>query len=682
MAIDPNVLLAQLDEGGQDFSGRSFREKLIRELGLSARHVVEGVAGLGDIVNGPIDLLLEKTGVPVSIGSLHGFANKVLNEAGLPVVENNLEAIVGDISRAITGGAVFMGAGAAMAPAAASSAVPTTVSRVGEILQASPKQQLTSMVSGSGASIAAREAGVGPMGQVAAGVAGAATPGGLQSIGSSATRAAFRGTDPARTQQNLETFGAVGMKPTAGQASQTRRTQGAETTISRMPGGAGPMARKAEQQAKDFGNTIIQKALELSPDSNPTLTGLNIERGISGKGGFIETAKAKAKANYDKVAQFVDGDTPVALNNTSQVLKDLTTPAPAAPETSALVMSQSLRKVRTALENDLAAISNIINPTTGKGFTGPTAGTMPYESARKLRSFIGDKITNRNLIDELPIAELKRIYATLSDDIFSAVEATGNPQAVSAARRADNYWKSFIKRTELIDRVINKAGGGEKIWKAVTSGTKEGATTLRGVMQSVPTKVKRQLTASIVQKMGRSTSGQQNVDATVFSIHKFLTEWNNLSEPARRILFGSHVGPNFNKDMKAIANVSLNIREGAKVFANPPGTAAATNLQLTVGGSVIAAFMGEFGAASAMLGSVAASNLASRLLTNPRFVGWLANSTKLPPSAFSAQVGVLASIANREKDEDLAIAAAMLSREPLDIMITRGSQDTQDSLNE
>lgn len=113
-----------------------------------------------------------------------------------------------------------------------------------------------------------------------------------------------------------------------------------------------------------------------------------------------------------------------------------------------------------------------------------------------------------------------------------------------------------------------------------------------------------------------------------------------------------------------VANFASNVREGASVFSNPSGTQQALTLQGTTGGALLSALFGRLDIAAGIAGVVGSANLSARLMANQTFVRWLAVSTKVPPGAFAAQLNTLANIAKQTKDEDIALAVAILEEDP------------------
>lgn len=118
---------------------------------LGGRAALEGVAGIPDLVGAPLKALLEATVGPQT--SFTDMASSLSDKLGLPKANNATERVQSDIGRAISGGAVTMGGGAAV------SQLPGLAGRVGTALSAQPVLQTLSNATGAGASGMVREGG-------------------------------------------------------------------------------------------------------------------------------------------------------------------------------------------------------------------------------------------------------------------------------------------------------------------------------------------------------------------------------------------------------------------------------------------------------------------------------------------------------------------------------------------
>lgn len=286
-----------------------------------------------------------------------------------------------------------------------------------------------------------------------------------------------------------------------------------------------------------------------------------------------------------------------------------------------------------------------------------SGGKLPYQAVQKLRTLVGNELESTSLVADVPRSKWKAVYGALSRDMEAAATT---PEAKQALDRANRYFNARAKRIDEIDRVIDRNGGPEKIYQAVMGGVKDGGSTLRAVMQSLPEEGQKAVTAAALRRMGLANPGAQDAAGEVFSANTFLTNWNKSSPEARRALFDRY-GPGFTHDMDRIARVAERIKDGGQAIANPSGTAR-QGAQFAYWGGLGGALMtGQAGGALGLGLAGVGSNLAARLMTNPAWVRWFARSTELPVGALPAQINVLKRIAADRGDQDIRQAAELLS---------------------
>jgi len=285
-----------------------------------------------------------------------------------------------------------------------------------------------------------------------------------------------------------------------------------------------------------------------------------------------------------------------------------------------------------------------------------SGGKLPYQAVQKLRTLVGNELESTSLVADVPRSKWKAVYGALSRDME---EAASTPEAKQALDRANRYFNARSKRIDEIDRVIDRNGGPEKIYQAVMAGTRDGGSTLRAVMQSLPEDGQKAVTAAALRRMGMANPGAQDAAGEAFSAATFLTNWNRTSPEARRAMF-DRFGPGFSRDLDKIATVAERIKEGGQALANPSGTAR-QGAQFAYWGSLGGSIMTGNLTPALWLGvGGVGSNLAARLMTNPGWVKWLSKATDLPVAALPAQVNVLKRIAANSGDADIAEAAALL----------------------
>lgn len=622
-------------------SGPSAMDTVKRQAGLGARAMMQGGADLVGIVADPFIVGANKLGA--NQATMRQGAGMIADRIGLPQPQNAAERVSGDVTAALTGGGGVMGVGRQLARRA-----PGVMQAVGETMASRPGTQVTSLVGGSGAGGATREAGGGQGAQVTAALVGGLSPSAVNYSGAAGLRGLMRGGESGRNamQQGIDDFRAVGANPSVGQATGNRRAQGLESLLTGGPTSGGVMVRAAERQADDIGRGLQARADQFFPNASAERAGRAIEKGSQA---FAGNVKATRRALYWQADQLIPDTTTLPLTRTQQALQALTTPTVGAESTTAAMINPKIAELAKNVGEDLLAARS------------GGSGGLPYTAVKDVRSRIGEALSDFSLTTDKPTAEYKRLYAALSQDMEDAARQQG-PAAQRAVKRANNYFKTSQDRIEQVERVIDRNGGPEKVYNAVMAGTRDGGTTLRAVMQSLPSEGQRAVTGAAIKRMGLATPGNQDVAGEAFSAQTFLTNWNKVSPEAKRALFDRH-GPAFVKQMDRIASVAERIRDGSKVFANPSGTAN-KGLAYTYAGSLAGSLLtGQVGAFAALVGGGAGSNVLARAMTNPKFVGWLAKATELPVSALPQQAVTLKIIADRENDPDLAELAQALKQQ-------------------
>lgn len=619
---------------------RSMPEQVVRAVGRTVRAGVKGV-----------------TTIPAALGNAVGLdssgaVDRALDVVGLPRPENATERVAEDVAGGMAGGGGFARLGPVMARAGNE-----VVKRIGSIFEQKAGTQVVSGGTGGGAAGVVREEGGGPLSQLAAGFAGALAPSFAATAGATALRGALRGGEVgrARVADNINTFEDAGAgSPTVGQATESRLARATESALSKTPGSAGRMVAQAENEAAGVGAKIDEMAASVAPRSGAAPAGRDIKEGI---GNFVENFRGNSSRLYDELDRFIPKDTRVDVGNTRAALEKLNSDIPSAPALSAWFKNAKIQGIEAALKKDISGKG--IDPVE-QAFIGRFEdGRLPYEALKKLRTLVGNEMANNSLVSDVPRSKWSALYGALSEDLAGAARGAG-PQAERSFIRANNYYRSGVKRIDDVLDPVLKKGDPEDIFKAAISGTKEGASTISGVMKSLPDESRQVVSGTMLKRLGLAMPGKQNELGEVFSTETFLTNWNKLHPDAKRVLFAP-LSDEMRSDLDKIARVAANIREGSKVFANPSGTAQAGANYMTAGAALVAALTGQFGVAAGIGGAVATANGAARLMTNPRFVRWLAESTKAPIEQLPVQLNELAQLGSEMGPEDRAAVKALLS---------------------
>jgi hypothetical protein len=316
-------------------------------------------------------------------------------------------------------------------------------------------------------------------------------------------------------------------------------------------------------------------AATLAPRAGAAPAGRAIKGGLEQ---FVDDFKAQSGKLYDALDKHVAKDAQVGVSNTRAALEKLNADIPGAPNLSKWFKNAKIQGIEGALDKDAPAtqaqpiISQILGASGEQLVTGQTAAKtagIPYEALKKLRTLVGNEISDSTIASDVPRSKWKPLYAALSKDMAAAAKEAG-PKAEAAFVRANNYHRAGMQRLDDVLGPIMKKGDPEDVFRAALSGTQEGATTIAGVMKSLPPESKKAVSATMLQRLGKATPGKQNELGEAFSTETFLTNWNKLHPDAKRSLF-STLPDEMRGDLDKIAKVASNVREGSKVFANPIG---------------------------------------------------------------------------------------------------------------
>jgi hypothetical protein len=429
--------------------------------------------------------------------------------------------------------------------------------------------------------------------------------------------------------KRLQNYIEAGVKPSLGQVTQNQAVQTVEMFTANIPGGSGVISQFAQEAQDNLGKYTTQVASKLinkTLPANEVQVGQSIKSGIkdgvNSANSFVGRFNGRAGVLYGDVNKYVKPDSQINLSGTIKTLSDMTTPIKGAEETSKKFANTFLSEVLTGLEKDVLKNN----------------GSLPYEAVSALRGRIGKKLASFELIPDVDKAQLKLVYAAISKDLEKGILKNGGAKAYNAFRRANNFYRSGLKRIDDYLEPIYKTADPDKITSLLINSSKEGSTRVNAIKKSLTPEQYKIFLSSIIERLGRIqpsqglAPGSDEILESVgrFSSETFLTNWNKLSPKAKEFLFSGKGFKGLDKDLDKIANISSIIRESGKTFRNPSGTADRLVGQGIIFGSLGGAqITGNPGFLLTLPLTILGANQTAKLLTNPRFVSWMAQGTDI-----------------------------------------------------
>jgi hypothetical protein len=488
---------------------------------------------------------------------------------------------------------------------------------------------------GGGAGMAgqgAQEAGAGPMGQMAASLAvGAGLPvAGI--ILSGGIRAALVGAESRRAAAQqalaLTQAGNPDAAVTLGQVAERGAARTMEGALRNVPSAGGVISRTLDKQADEMGQRVERMASSQGPAATKEVVGAAVKSGI--QEGFIPSFRATSEGLYSKVFTLVPPTSPVTMTATTQLI---------AKQNDLLGMARELSD--DIVNPKIAGMLNRLD----QAVTSSADGTIPFAVIKEERSRLGAMLSGEELVTDINLRDVKRLYGALTEDMGAAVQKAGGTQATAAWNRANLFYQKGMDRIEkVLDPLVSKRTA-EQAFNAMMSGTKDGATALRSTLRSLPAAEQGLVRSNVLRQLGRMP------DET-FSPELFLRKLHGLAPTARTALFEGNTGMGDN--LSALAAVAEARRASGRVMFNASGTAQNTaafailngisKLSLAGAGALMAGGrpIEGIGAMTAPALSAFASNqMAERIFTNPRMIQWLVKQTKVPFGAMGQELALL-----------------------------------------
>ena len=467
----------------------------------------------------------------------------------------------------------------------------------------------------------------------------------------------------------------LGIKLPAGVATQSPAIQRLESGLAQTPGGAQVITPKYELMQEQMGTRATQIAEDLSrAERGPGATAGEFYTEKGGLGQFIKSGAQAAGKRFedrreqidDVVAHAVGSNNRFAASNTAQLVNDLNAEIASSPNTLSPMLSPVVQRAMRIVDDANA------------GFGGVT-----FDALRRMRTAVGKELDRPDISGLTQTPALSRLYAALRADVGAAAAESG-PIAERALKLHDRYVR-FNREVNLpalqriADQDLDVAAANYAL-----SGTKDGMGRLQLLIRNFRPEERDTLAASVFHQLGNAKAGVKEgadigADSYQFSANTFLTNWNNLSDSAKSVLFAGDKYRNIVPAINDLVKVTTGAREAGKAV-NTSNTASAqmvTSALLGTGGIIGGALSGDattalLGGASALSGLVLTGNMAAKLLESPRFIRWVSDTSRAVvnnPNSLAAQVSKLTAIANAEPGMSDAIEAYYKQIEPIAVQM-------------
>lgn len=243
---------------------------------------------------------------------------------------------------------------------------------------------------------------------------------------------------------------------------------------------------------------------------------------------------------------------------------------------------------------------------------------------RDARTMLSQGVYNGQLRSSVDQAMWKDILKNLSTDIENGLNAAGKTGAAKLFARADQFWKGRVEHIdEVLQPILGKGKSGEDIVKSVESmaaGQQGGNARLSRLLAQMTPEEAGSVRATIIDRMGKATPGQQTAAGDIFSPSTFLSNWNRMTPQAKASLFSDS---GLRQDMNDLALLAEKMKS-SQALSNFSNTGIAAYGNVGAMGALLVTHP------VAALVAAGGQYLTGRLLASPRVAKLLVRAAKLP----------------------------------------------------
>lgn len=471
---------------------------------------------------------------------------------------------------------------------------------------------------------------------------------------SSAMKRAIRGGEEGRQAMvgRIARLREAGVeRPTLALASGNGALGGVETVLQTVPGSMGVFQRARDEATAGMQARAAEAAGLASPTSGRLAAGNAVQRDLRD---FHSRRVVPAYVRVNDRAEGAIGtNTPATVHNSIDRATALSTPNPAAPETSSMRIQPMIADMRRRLAADAGGAPARMDAA-GMSYAAVPQTGIPYRELKAMRTGIGEEAASLDNVGRPVQGQIRSMYGALSQDMENAAlmhdlrngpsNQLNRPSSASGAlTRANDIYSGGLARQERTAPFANNPVP-EAAFDAVARTPAKALSTFNAIKKSILPSTRGSVAATIIDDLGTASPGNQTAAGDGFSPATFLTNWNKLTPAGREALFsGFPNAAQAHAQVAAVADAADMMRQNSRHWANPSGTAANTSGRellrgLGLGVPAALAGLGSWTVPLGVLGAAGGARLASNTLTSPRVVNWAATQT---PRLSESDIGAL-----------------------------------------
>lgn len=398
--------------------------------------------------------------------------------------------------------------------------------------------------------------------------------------------------------------------------------EAAQVGLRSLPGSASAVNKAVDRENEALGSALTRTAESVGQVSTRQGAGEAISEGATA---YEKAARKTASDLYTTRDKLFGGtDAPVVMMNAAKVGRDIQAKFPNSAAFEQLSEHPAVRKILGGIPDD-----------------GEVTLGEATEALSHIRSVQRGLEAKKEASGPI-LARVKALKRSIEGDVMEAAKAAdqvnrrapGPGSAVHAQKEADAFYRDMSSALKGGLKVAKASAedsvtvSPDKVFNQLAADTKRvggNLARLRDTWFRLPERARQTFAATHLAEMGRAKPGAQTSEGDAFSFNTFLTNFDNMTPQARRIMYGKDA----EKQIKDIATYSSRLRQIDRLrnFSNTANSLITTGLLGTVG---LALFKGDVGTAAEALGAAGSAYGSAKLfLASPAMRDWTTNALKV-----------------------------------------------------
>jgi len=411
--------------------------------------------------------------------------------------------------------------------------------------------------------------------------------------------------------EKVKTFERAGLEPTLADVSQSRSLKSTQNILREIPIIGTPLQKSINK---------TQQAIEkLNTSTTQAQAGEIAQKGLRK---FQQRGEEIAGKLQQRMRTYVTPDEGIEITNTLEYIQQV-------PQFATQEAKQQFGA--SAVGKEFSKLQNIAKRNEGK---------VPYEDLVFFRREIDDKINNFGFLGfDKQQGQLKNLRAQIQRDIGNLFEQKGG-DALNAFQRHNKFYSNFARKNEEIVNRLLKNKTATQTFKDIINNAKVDAKNARTVLNSLKGEEKQVFSESLISELGQSP---QNEFAPTTLARKF-----KALEPESQEIILNGIPKESRSQFRSVID-SIDLIKDTLDLANKSRTAYTNTLTKILTGVGIGYAGSAIGVGKAALLALGGRGVSSKLLTNPKFIKWLAETEKVTsPEKFTSQIAKLQSVAKAQ----------------------------------